>query len=381
MKNSGTLNLSFVDNSLATRAPKSKIENPKSKIILGLLLCVALCACANAQQPNKQSAADKAAPEKAQPKRATVDPNKFALIIAGVGGEEGYTKKFTSQAMQLYDALTNKLGFDEKRVYLLTENVVSASENVAAGNFARATAEEARKSFAAIKAAAKPDSLVFILLIGHGSFDNEIAKFNLVGPDINAKEYARLMGELPTRRVIFVNTSSSSGDFIKPLSGENRIVITATRSANEQNATYFAEPFIAALTESAADTDKSGRVSILEAFNYATKTTQDWYKQKTRLATEHAMFDDNGDNTGHEQAGEGDGAIAKTTYLDSKSAEEAQSDVEVIRLLEVKQQLEVDIEKLKARKQGMKPEEYEAELERLLVELATTNQQIKARKK
>jgi hypothetical protein len=380
MKNSDSFNLSPVETHRATRALESKIQNPKSKILLGLLVCLVLCACVSAQQQNSQ-ATNKPAAEKSPPKRATIDPNKFALVIAGVGGEEGYTKKFTAQAMQLYDSLTNKLGFDEKHVYLLTENVVSASENMAAGNFARATAEEARKAFAAIKAAAKPESLIFILLIGHGSYDNEVAKFNLVGPDINAKEYAKLITELPTKRVVFVDTSSSSGDFIKPLSSENRIVITATRSANEQNATFFAEPFIAGLTESAADTDKSGRISVLEAFNYATKLTQDWYKQKTRLATEHALFDDNGDSTGHEQAGEGDGAIAKTTYLDSKSAEEAQNDVEVIRLLEAKQQLEVDIEKLKARKQGMKAEEYEAELERLLVELATTSQQIKARKK
>ncbi|MEW6129832.1 MAG: C13 family peptidase [Acidobacteriota bacterium] len=346
-----------------------------------LILCVALCACVNAGEQSNQSTPEKPAQEKPQTKRATIDPNKFALVIAGVGGEESYTKKFTAQAMQLYDTLTNKLGFDEKQVYLLTENVVSAAENVAQGNFARATAEETRKAFAAIKAASKPEGLVFICLIGHGSAEAENPKFNLVGPDINAKEYAKLIGDLPTRRNIFVNTTSSSGDFIKPLSAENRIVLTATRSGNEQNATYFAEPFIKALTESAADTDKSGRISILEAFNFATKVTQDWYKQKTRLATEHALIDDNGDGTGHEQAGDGDGAIAKTTYLDSKSVEEAANDVEVIRLLEIKQQLEVDIEKLKARKPEMQVEEYETELERLLVELAKTNRQIKARKK
>src|ERR1044072_5835852 len=237
------LRLTILEPVITMKSPKSKIQNSKSKILLGLLVCVALCACVRAEPQNTQAtSANKAAQDKAQAKRATIDANKFALVMAGVGGEESYTKKFTAQAMQLYDALTNKLGFDEKHVYLLTENVVSASENVAAGNFARATADEARKAFAAIKAAAKPDSLVFILLIGHGSFDNEVAKFNLVGPDINAKEYAKLMGELPTKRVIFVNTSSSSGDFIKPLSSENRIVITATRSANEQNATYFAEP-------------------------------------------------------------------------------------------------------------------------------------------
>jgi hypothetical protein len=332
---------------------------------------------ANTQAPQ----ADKPAPEKAPATRATLDPKKFALIISGVSGEEVYAKRFTAQAMQFYDALTNKLGFDEKRVYLLTENVISNSENMAKGNFARATSDEARKAFTAIKASATADSLVFIALIGHGSFDNQEAKFNLVGPDLTAKDYAALLNGLPTRRVVVVNCASSSGEFVKPLSSADRLVITATRSGNEQNVTMFADFFIKGLVEAAADTDKSGRNSLMEVFNYATKLTADWYKQKSRLATEHALLDDNGDGTGHEKEESGDGAIAKTTYLDSKTLAEASADAEVIKWLEDKQRLEVDIEKLKARKSDLKVEEYEAELERLLVELAKTNRHIKSRKK
>lgn len=355
-----------------------------------LILCATVWMCASgaqqtsAQSPqaNKQALhSDKQLPEKISANRATIDPKKFALIISGVGGEEIYSKKFTAQAMQFYDALTNKLGFDEKRVYLLTENVISNSENMTNGNFARATSDEARKAFTAIKASATADSLVFIALIGHGSFDNQEAKFNLVGPDLTAKDYATLLNALPTRRVIFVDCSSSSGEFIKPLSSADRLVITATRSGNEQNVTIFADFFIKGLIDAAADTDKSGRNSLMESFNYATKLTADWYKQKSRLATEHALLDDNGDGTGHEKEESGDGAIAKTTYLDSKTLAEASADAEVIKWLEDKQQLEVDIEKLKARKSDLKIEEYEAELERLLVELAKTNRRIKTRKK
>ena len=80
-----------------------------------------------------------------------------------------------------------------------------------------------------------------MVLIGHGSFDTQQAKFNLIGPDLTAKDYAQLLAGLPTRRVVFINCASSSGEFVKPLSAENRIVITATRSGNEQNATIFAE--------------------------------------------------------------------------------------------------------------------------------------------
>jgi hypothetical protein len=317
--------------------------------------------------------------------RAAVDPNKFAIIIGGVGGEDAYTKKFTAEAGRLYDSLTTRLGFDEKNVSLFIENINGGPENGARDaehpTARRATADEVRKAFASIKSSANADSLVLVTLIGHGSFDTQQAKFNLVGPDLTAKDYSQLVSALPTRRVVFVNCASSSGEFVKPLSGENHVVITATRSGNEQNATIFAEHFIGALTDEGADSDKNGRVSVLEAFSYASKVTADWYKQKNRLATEHAMIDDNGDGVGHEEATAGDGAFAKTLYLDSKPIEQAGGDAELGRLMRERQRLEEAVEKLKARKAEMKQADYDREFEDLLVELAKVNQAIKARQK
>lgn len=361
-------------------------------------LCSLLCACGvgaerapNLQPGNaadnanaRQSAAKPEAQSEKRP-RAAVDPNKFAIVIAGVGGEEAYTKKFSAEASRLYDALTTRLGFDEKNVSLLVENINGGPENGARDvehpAARRATADEARKAFASIKSAANAESLILVALVGHGSFDAQQAKFNLVGPDLTAKDYAQLVAALPTRRVVFVNCASSSGEFVKPLSGETRVVITATRSGNEQNATTFAEHFIGALTDEGADADKNGRVSVLEAFSYASKLTADWYKQKNRLATEHAMIDDNGDGVGHEEAAGGDGAFAKTLYLDSKPLGQAGGDAELVRLMGERQRLEEAVEKLKARKADMKQEDYERELEGLLVELAKVNQTIKARQK
>jgi len=332
--------------------------------------------------PARQSEAKPAASKKPA---ASVDPNKFALIVAGVGGEETYTRRFTAQATRLYEALTTQLGFAVKNVTLLTETASGggpedgARESEAPAR--RATAEEVRKAFASIKSAGNAESLVLVVLIGHGSFDNQQAKFNLIGPDLTAKDYAQLIGSLPNKRVVFVDCSSASGEFVKPLSAEGRIVITATRSGNEQNATVFADHFIAGLVDEAADADKNGRVSVLEAFNYATKLTADWYKQKNRLATEHALIDDNADGAGHEEAAGGDGALAKVVYLDSKNIDEAAGDAELGRLIKERQRLEEEVEKLKVRKSEMKQEEYEAELERLLVDLAKVNQQIKAKQK
>ena len=99
------------------------------------------------------------------------------------------------------------------------------------------------------------------------------------------------------------------------------------------------------------------------------------------LATEHALIDDNGDGTGHQKAEAGDGALAATTYFDSLPQTEASADPEINKLITERTRLESEIEQLKARKPSMKAEEYDAALEKLLIELATVNQSIKSKQK
>jgi len=158
-------------------------------------------------------------------------------------------------------------------------------------------------------------------------------------------------------------------------------MITAARSGNAQNITTFADSFISALKDPAADTDKDNRLSVLEVFNYTSKKIADYYKQKNLLATEHALIDDNGDGVGHESGVAGDGAIAAVTFLDPRASVQVTGDPELAKLLDQRQRLEEQIGKLKARKADMKPEEYDAELERLVVELANVNKAIKGRQK
>jgi hypothetical protein len=216
-----------------------------------------------------------------------------------------------------------------------------------------------------------------VFLIGHGTFDGKESKFNLVGPDIPATEYNALLSSLPTRRIVIFNMSSASGEFIKSLTAKGRIVITATRSGQETNATRFTGFLIAALKANDADTDQDGHTSVLEAFVYANRLTADFYKNAGRLATEHALFDDNGDGVGHEKLEAGEGLLARATYLDSLSVDEAAATAAAERLLKERARLEGEIEQLIARKASMAEAEYEASLERLFIELAKVNRSIK----
>ena len=310
------------------------------------------------------------AQEVAPKKKSPIDLNKFAVIINGASGEPEYAKQFEQWTTELGAVLSDRYGFDPKQLKVLSEKPADATT-------ARATAEEIKRTFATLKTQLDADNILFVFLIGHGSFDGKESKFNLVGPDLPASEYNALLSALPTRHIVVLNMASASGEFIKSLSAKGRIVITATRSGQETNATRFAGFFINALNANDSDTNQDGHTSVLEAFVYANRLTEEFYKRAGRLASEHALIDDNGDGVGREKPEAGEGLLARTIYLDSLSGDEAAATVATAKLLKERTRLEGEIEQLIARKDSMPEAEYEAALERLFIQLAKVNRSIK----
>ena len=291
------------------------------------------------------------------------DPNKFAVIVNGPGGEAAYSKQFSEWTTDLSAVLTKRYGFDSNRIKVLSEK--------------QATAEEVKRIFGSLKSELDAGNVLYLFMIGHGSFDGKEAKFNLVGPDLGASDYNQLLSALPTKRIVVFNMSSASGEFVKSLSAKGRIVITATRNGQETNATRFTGFLINALNATDGDTDQDGHTSVLEAFVYANRLTDEFYKRAGRLATEHALIEDNGDGVGREKAEAGEGLLARATYLDSLSGDEAAASAATGRLLKERARLEGEIEQHIARKAFLPETEYEATLERLFIELAKVNRSIK----
>jgi hypothetical protein len=97
---------------------------------------------------------------------------------------------------------------------------------------------------------------------------------------------------------VVINNASSSGPFINALSGPDRIIVTATKSGNEQNFARFGQYFAEALASIDSDLDHDDAVSIREAFVRASKDVESFYETEDRIATEHALIDDNGDGLG-----------------------------------------------------------------------------------
>ena len=303
------------------------------------------------------------------PKRtAPLDPNKYCIIINGAGGDAAYTNQFESWTSELTSILTARFGFGSKQLKVLSEKSADGLH---------ATADNVKQTFTLLRSELQPENVLFVFFIGHGSYDGKESKFNLVGPDLSATEYGALLTALPTKRVVVFNMSSASGEFTRSLSAKGRIVITATRNGQETNATRFAGFFIEALKATDADTDQDGHISVLEAFVYANRLTAEFYTRAGRLATEHALLEDNGDGIGREKPENGEGLLARATYLDSLSYEQAAANVATAKLLRERTRLEAEIEQLIGQKANLSETIYDAQLEKLFIELAKINRAIK----
>ncbi|HEY9516291.1 MAG TPA: hypothetical protein VIQ74_11480 [Gemmatimonadaceae bacterium] len=306
------------------------------------------------------------------------DPRTHLLIIAGVGGEPQYVQSFHESGCRLADAARTKYGVPDSAIVLLAENPSSDPRCIRA----RSGKVEVERAFARVAATAKAGDLVMVVLIGHGSARDGQSRFNLPGPDMTAADFARLLAPLSAQRVALVNAASASGDFIAALSGRNRVIVTATRSVRERNQTRFATHFVAAYSGDYADSDKDGRVSLLEAFQYAHREVAREYEAANQLQTEHAVLDDDGDGKGTEAPGprSSDGALAARLYLTGgteATTVATSNDPRVDGLLHHRDSLEAKIDALRRRKATMDSTAYERELETLLVDLATTTQAIK----
>ena len=296
--------------------------------------------------------------------------DRFALIVTGASGGPEYAKKYQAWRESFLATLKEKFGYPDDHLKVLSEEGDGA---------AKATAANVRAAFTDLRRRVVEGDVTLVLLIGHGTADSDEAKFNLVGPDLTVDEWAGLVKPLPGR-VAFVNASSGSFPFMAALAGKGRVVLTANDSAAQQFETVFPGFFIRAFAEDAADRDKNGKVSLLEAFAYASAQVKDSFEQKGQLATERALLDDTGAGIGRDLDTPGkDGQLAQITYLQPDVPPDMAGNPERANLMRRRAEVEDRLSLLKSNKETMPADRYEEELERLLLELARIDRQLRAK--
>ena len=301
----------------------------------------------------------------------------FLLIVVGLAGDPEHGKLFHKWGATLAEA-SSKVGVPAERLVYLADQAGEGEPKVNG----RATREEIDKALAGFAKMATPEDVVYVVLLGHGSADSGSgAKFNLPGPDISPADFNTMLKRLPTRNIVFVDTSSSSGPFVEGLSGPGRTIITATRNGAEQFTTLFGGFFVEAFSSEAADADKNKRVSMLEAFRYAKGEVTRAYEREGLLATEHSMLDDNGDKQGSQDPMPtgGDGKLAAAMSLGSAAdAVALPSDPKLRALYLERRDLERRVEALRLLKDSMDPAKYTGELEQLVTDMALKTREIRA---
>ncbi|MBC7821598.1 MAG: hypothetical protein IAG10_32330 [Planctomycetaceae bacterium] len=296
-------------------------------------------------------------------------PRSTVLVVVGAEGTDEYGQQFRQWADRWADAA--KRGHAD-----FAQIGLEAAGKADDRDLLKRRLSEAAGSGAPRRAQAEP---LWLILIGHGTFDGKVARFNLRGPDVSAGELAEWLKPVE-QPIAIINCTSSSGPFLNELSGPNQVVIAATKSGHEYNFARFGDYLSAAISDPKADLDKDEQTSLLEAFLLASSRVNEFYASEGRLMTEHALLDDNGDKLGTpadwfqgvratKSAKNGatvDGTRAARLHLVRSSREEQLSATHRAR----RDELEAELAELRQRKSQIAEDEYLQQIEPLLVELA-----------
>jgi len=295
--------------------------------------------------------------------RACANERPAVLVVVGAAGEKEFGEQFAKWA-ERWKVAAEKGNAEFAVIGLADED----------GKTDRERLQERIGSWAA-----SSSEVAWLVLIGHGTFDGKVARFSLRGPDFTPSELASWLKPVE-RQVAVIDCTSASGPFLNELSAKNRVVVTAARSGVEYNYARFGDHFSAAINDLQADLDKDDQTSLLEAFLLATSRVKEFYEGEGRLATEHALIDDNGDGLGTpadwfqglratKAAKDGaplDGLRAGQIVL-VRSAREQQLPPEIrVR----RDELERELAELRQRKGKLAEDEYLSLLEPILVALA-----------
>lgn len=255
-------------------------------------LCIAFVACllllistAPASGEDAKAAADAAVA------KSIDSPQKYALVVVGLAGDDQRRAGFQEMATSLQESLKSA-GFEEPRIRTFFGR----------GNetYVAATQENITAAVDELRGQLRPADSLWLFLLGHGSEALRTAAIHLPGPDLGARQCADLFAGIECREQVFWVTQSASGGFVKPLSRPGRVVIAATAASGEVNETEFPRVLTQVLEEDSADANGDGAISVSELFAAVRAGVAAHYLAGQLLATEHPQLDDNGDGQGSE---------------------------------------------------------------------------------
>jgi hypothetical protein len=211
-----------------------------------------------------------------------------AVLVGAMPGEELYARHYRDWLKRFHSHLTQTMGVPAANVVVLSGDK-DFKDPVVSG---LATAESVKKALADAAAKVRPDDQFILFMVGHGVVTEKAPTLVLPGPDITAQELADALAAVPARNQVVLNLSSASGSAAALLARKGRVVVAAT-SPMEGNEPVFPEFFLRGIESKRADGEgapaagaKDGQVTLLEAYNWATREAALWISRMKKAGGE-----------------------------------------------------------------------------------------------
>ena len=281
------------------------------------------------------------------PRAKNID--KYALLYSGGFDSINAHLRFWNDLDFMYNTLTKKCGFDSSHIIVIYADGKAEDTNMPVDY--PATAQAFKNAVATLQNELTPNSIFFTFFTNHGGgydtlagvseggrpdenndeepqdskrWDEEIYLYQQTPNDLWDDSLTAWFKKLPCNKMIILGEPCFGGGLIHDLRGLNRMIFTAANQYENSYGDYSADNidfdtfsyyFTCAINGATydgkpvdADTNKDGKVSLLEAFLYA---------QSMDKEAEHPQMDDSGDgistpspdpNTSH-------GRLAASTWL------------------------------------------------------------------
>lgn len=264
--------------------------HPLSAIVFVSFVCVATFA--HAQETAEETQVDL--------------PKRWVLIACGLPGDDEHRVRLTKACRQLISGAETTLGASPEQIRILAGDETMkndlANEAIDVGI---CTKETMPATLSELGGLAQRRDGCWVFLLGHSHLYGLESKFNVAGPDFHQAEFAQWAEAIQCQEQVFWVTMPVSGFWIKPLSNDTRVIVSATEADAEFTGTEMPYALASHLAGSGdyyqlEDVDEDRSLSLLDLYLSVNLEIDATFKTLDRLQTEHAQLEDNGDGRGKE---------------------------------------------------------------------------------
>ena len=215
--------------------------------------------------------------------------NTYAMIIGGINKDPRERLAKDKVVINLRRFFLNNAKLKPARLSVLVADNSSLGKGSNISN-----TENLKETIKTLAAVVQPGDRFIFYYVGQANIVAGKLRLNLPGKDITHEQLAEWMNRIRASSMLFVLDCPGAGLAVKAMTGQGRIIIGAC-TAEQHYSTRFSEYFVPSLVDSKSDTDSDGKVSLLEAFTFASKQLDDWYFRQLLLKTETPILEDNAD--------------------------------------------------------------------------------------